>query len=413
MRLSEAGLSLIKEFEGLQLTAYRCSANVLTIGYGHTGSDVYEGKSITEAEAEKLLLADCESSQQCVSSFVHVPLTQFEFDALVSFVFNVGSTAFINSTLCKLLLSGAERSVVAAEFPRWVKAGGKTLPGLVRRREAEKALFLRKVKHPQLTHSLLAKQDTWLKRKPVDSSKLAPEDKLFVPKGSAWEWAEIRLYPGEAHQRLFLVAQPTAEWWFFPSHWKVINDEPAAPAPSTPTPPKEIKLKVPYYSQRDNARDPMRTCFSSSCAMLLAALKPNSISNDDEYISKVFRYGDTTQAWVQIRALADYSVKAEFFQNGNWAAIESQLVKGIPVPIGILHHGPVSRPHGSGHWIVVIGITADKKGFIVHDPFGDLDLVNGGYISTNGNSKIYSKKNLGPRWLVEGPSSGWYIKGYK
>ena len=77
MRLSEAGLSLIKEFEGLQLTAYKCAASVWTIGYGHTGPDVEEGQQITEQQADRLLLQDCESSQQCVSSFVHVPLNQY------------------------------------------------------------------------------------------------------------------------------------------------------------------------------------------------------------------------------------------------------------------------------------------------------------------------------------------------
>jgi GH24 family phage-related lysozyme (muramidase) len=413
MRLSEAGLSLIKEWEGLQLVAYKCPANVWTIGYGHTGSDVYEGKCITEQEADELLEQDSMSSQQCVSSFVSVPLNQYEYDALVSFTFNVGPTAFINSTLRKLLNQGAQKAVVASEFSRWVTADGKALEGLKRRREAEKALFLQKVKHPQLTHSLLAKRDTWLKRKPLDSAQLSAEEKLFVPKGSAWEWTEIRMYPGEAHQRVFLADKPDSEWWIFADHWKIINDEVESPPTPAPATPKEIKLKVPYYSQRDNARDPLRTCFSSSCAMLLSALKPGSIKNDDEYLNVVFRHGDTTQAWAQLRALADYGVKAEFLQNGNWAAIESQLAKGVPVPIGILHHGPVRKPHGSGHWIVVIGITLNRQSFIVHDPFGDLDLVNGGYMSTNGNTKLYSKKNLGPRWLVEGPSSGWYIKGFK
>lgn len=413
MRISEAGLSLIKKFEGLRLIAYKCPAGIWTIGYGHTGPDVYEGKRITEEQADALLVQDCERMESAVLSSVTVPLTQYEFDALVSFTFNVGPSAFRGSTMRRLLNERASKTVVASEFSRWVKADGKPLPGLVRRREEEKALFLRKVKHPKLTHSLLAKRDTWLKRKPVDSTQLAAEEKLFVPKGSAWEWVEIRMYPGEAHQRIFLAAQPDAEWWFFPDHWKVINDQPETPAPAAPSTPKEIRLKVPYYSQRDNARDPMRTCFSSSCAMLLSALKPGSISNDDEYINRVFRYGDTTQSWVQIRALGDYGVKAEFKQNGNWAAIESQLAKGIPVPIGILHHGPVTRPHGSGHWIVVIGVTEDRQRFIVHDPFGDLDLVNGGYLSTNGNAKLYSKKNLGPRWLVEGPNSGWYIQGFK
>ena len=133
MRLSARGLGLIKKFEGLRLTAYKCSANVDTIGYGHTGSDVYPGLKITEEEAQRLLEEDTISAQQCVSSFVTVKINQNEFDALVSFVFNVGSTAFINSTLLKLLNQKSSRIVVAAEFSRWVKAGSDVpVPGLVR-----------------------------------------------------------------------------------------------------------------------------------------------------------------------------------------------------------------------------------------------------------------------------------------
>ena len=77
--------------------------------------------------------------------------------------------------------------------------------------------------------------------------------------------------------------------------------------------------------------------------------------------------------------------------------------------MGILHKGPVSNPVGGGHWICVVGITADKQKLWVHDPFGDLDLVGGYYASTDGKYKLYSKKNLGPRFLVEGPKSGWII----
>lgn len=73
----------------------------------------------------------------------------------------------------------------------------------------------------------------------------------------------------------------------------------------------------------------------------------------------------------------------------------------------------MKNPVGGGHWIVVIGRNEDNTAYIVNDPFGDLDLINGGYISSNGKAKSYSKKNLGPRWLVESSASGWFIKGYK
>ena len=407
MRLSQKGIDLIKKFEGIRLKSYFCAAGVLTIGFGHTGTDVTENMQITEEEAERLLWKDTESAQQTVSSFVTASINQNEYDALVSFVFNVGPTAFINSTLLKLLNKGADRSVVASEFSRWVKAGNdQPVPGLVRRREAEKALFLEKVKHPMLGKSILAKRDTWLKRKPIDSSALSAEQKLFVPKGSAWQWLEIRMYSGESHQRVFLEAQPDREWWIFPDHWKIIND---VDTPESTETKKDIKLDVPYYSQRDNKKDPLRTCFSSSCAMLLSALDPGVIKGDDEYINEVYKYGDTTQASSQLEALRHFGVTARFVQNADWSTIERQLSLGIPVPMGILHKGPVSNPVGGGHWICCVGITADKTKLWVHDPFGELDLVGGSYISQNGKYLLYSKKNLGPRFLVEGASSGWII----
>jgi hypothetical protein len=153
----------------------------------------------------------------------------------------------------------------------------------------------------------------------------------------------------------------------------------------------------------------MRTCFSSSCAMLLKTLKPNSIKSDDQYISTVFKYGDTTSPSAQISALEDYGVSASFKQNCSWDAVEKLIQEGIPVPIGILHRGSVFHPTGGGHWIVVIGLNANKSHLWVHDPFGELDLINGNYLNTKGDRKLYSKKNLTPRWQVEGPGSGWAI----
>jgi GH24 family phage-related lysozyme (muramidase) len=408
VKISEAGLSLIKSFEGCVLTAYLDAVGIWTVGYGHTGPSVHRGLTITQKLAEDILAQDVRRFELGVLNNVKVNLNQNEFDALVSFSFNVGVNALKNSTLLRLLNDGADRSIVAAEFLRWNKGGDKVLEGLTRRRQAEKALFLQKTRHPLLAHSILANRDTWLKRRPVQSSKLAAEEKLFVPKGSAHEWDEISMLPGETHYKVSLSAQPDKEWWFFPPHFKIIND----PAGSEPTPakPKDIILNVPYYSQRDNQKDPMRTCFSSSCAMLLKTLKPNSIKSDDQYISTVFKYGDTTSPSAQISALEDYGVSASFRQDGSWQDIEELLQRGIPVPIGILHKGPVSNPSGGGHWLTVIGITADKKALYVNDPFGDLDLIRGTYAGTNGAKLKYSKQNLAPRWLVESPTSGWYIK---
>lgn len=139
MKTSEKGLELIKHFEGLRLQAYRCSAHVWTIGYGHTAG-VQPGDSVTAGQADSLLRQDIEESERSVARYVTAPLNHCQFDALVSFTFNLGAGNLRTSTLLKKLNAG-DYSGAAEEFPRWVSAGGKKLPGLVRRREAEKALF--------------------------------------------------------------------------------------------------------------------------------------------------------------------------------------------------------------------------------------------------------------------------------
>lgn len=186
--------------------------------------------------------------------------------------------------------------------------------------------------------------------------------------------------------------------------YRAAGKQPEKAPPSNP-------LKVPYYSQRDSAtQHALRMCFSSSCAMLLEALRPGTLSGpngDDAYLGRVLRYGDTTDSGAQIKALASFGVQASFTQQANFDTLRKQIDKGVPVPIGVLHHGHVSKPQGGGHWLVAVGYGDD---FItVHDPFGEMDLVNGGYVNNWGARLRYSKKNLGPRWMVEGPSTGWAI----
>lgn len=138
--INQNGLNLVKHFEGLYQKAYLCPAKVWTIGYGHT-KDVSEGDVITEKEAENLLCDDMQYSADAVTRIINVPLNDNQFAALVSFTFNCGEGALASSTLCKKLNNGDYASV-PSELNRWVKAGGKTLQGLVKRRAAEGDLWL-------------------------------------------------------------------------------------------------------------------------------------------------------------------------------------------------------------------------------------------------------------------------------
>lgn len=141
---SQNGLNLTEEFEGLRLTAYQDQVGVWTIGYGHTGSDVHAGLTITRDQANTLLMQDTASAAAAVNRLVTVALNQDEFDALVDFVFNLGQNAFAGSRLLRKLNAG-DFVGAAAEFPKWDHAGGQVVPGLLRRREAEQQLFQRGV----------------------------------------------------------------------------------------------------------------------------------------------------------------------------------------------------------------------------------------------------------------------------
>lgn len=144
MRTSESGIELIKKYEGCKLEAYRCPAGVLTIGYGST-KDVSEGDCITQDEAERRLESDIKyKAEVFVDNFVSVKLNQNQYDALVSFTFNLGGGNLQKSTLLKKLNSG-DYNGAAKEFTRWVYANGKKLNGLVKRRKDEKKLFLKEV----------------------------------------------------------------------------------------------------------------------------------------------------------------------------------------------------------------------------------------------------------------------------
>ena len=143
MHMSQGGLdNLLKKFEGCKLKAYRCPANVCTIGYGHTSAagapQVVDGMIITQADAEDILKRDIVKYEIAVMDLVKVQLTQNQFDVLVDFAYNAGVGNLKSSTMLKKVNAG-DLDAVPAELMKWTKGGGKVLPGLVRRRQAASA----------------------------------------------------------------------------------------------------------------------------------------------------------------------------------------------------------------------------------------------------------------------------------
>jgi hypothetical protein len=164
-----------------------------------------------------------------------------------------------------------------------------------------------------------------------------------------------------------------------------------------------IQLAVPYYSQNDNGPTGYRECFSSSCAMV-AAFHGKLTGGDKAYNLVRARYGDTTDAQAQVQTLRALGLDARLVTTAATALLRGELDAGRPIAVGWLHRGPLNAPSGGGHWSVVIGCTADD--WIHHDPNGEADIINGGYVNDDGKAVVYSERWV-RRWEADGPATGW------
>ena len=142
MKTLSTGLALIKRFEGFSATPYLCPARIWTIGYGHVllPAERHTLMQVDEAMAERLLIGDVHFAERAVRKYIHIPLSQNQFDALVSFTFNVGAGALQRSALRRVINRG-EADEIPRQWMRWVWGGGRRLTGLARRRAAELLVF--------------------------------------------------------------------------------------------------------------------------------------------------------------------------------------------------------------------------------------------------------------------------------
>ena len=218
-----------------------------------------------------------------------------------------------------------------------------------------------------------------------------------------------KYYKEEAHQKAAweaLEASLTEEQQeAFTKAFRGPQKPPRDPLPDTPNFP----LDVTYFYQRDSKTGHgERSCQSSALAMAVEYIDPEILFDDDDYLNKVFKFGDTVSQLAQKAALDSIGIKSQFRMNGSEPDLLNILNKGYPVPIGVLHKGSIFAPSGGGHWITLIGY--DDKYFFVHDPFGELDLTNGGYPKAgpaDGKCVKYSRQNLMRRWLIASKSDGW------
>lgn len=194
---------------------------------------------------------------------------------------------------------------------------------------------------------------------------------------------------------------------------KPVTAAPPRPTVTVQAQPKTKKLDIRYFSQRDNAGQSHRTCNTASCWMGAVYMKPSlwdQFGQDDNadlnvYLPRVNQYGDTTDHVAQTKALDSFGVRSSFRRDLSIEDVKEEIDQNRPVVLGIYHKGHVSSC-GGGHMIVAVGY--DETSLTIHDPYGELDVVNGDYPgSQNGAYVRYSFKNLRPRFEADGPGTGW------
>ena len=416
--IPKCGVELIKRFEGCELKAYpdpKTGGEPWTIGWGNTrwmdGSPVKPGQTITAAEADTLLDDSLRKffwpQIRLIPHFAD--MSDEQRGALLSFAYNLGAGFYGSEgfTTISRLLRNKDWDKVPETLVLYRNPGSEVEEGVKRRRVAEGALWSRGLqKFKSSKRIITAKQDTLLKKEPLQSFELSEKAKISVARGRSYTIVDS-LDEG-SHTRVTLD-HSAGVWYIYTPHWDI-----AVPGkPVTPPTDKQILLNVPYYTQLDSVTaHAQRMCFSSSSAMCAEYLKPGCLGGgrnaDDVYLRAVLKHGDTTNPIAQVRALADLGITAVYRQNLNRQDIINQLRKGIPVPAGYLHKGPVGRPSGGGHWCVIVGIDLDKSQYIVNDPYGDCDLVHGGFpVSASGARVRYSFLGFEKRCMVEGPKTGW------
>jgi lysozyme len=206
MKINSAGMALIKEFEGLRLSAYICPAGIPTIGYGHTDG-VKMGQTITLSKAIDLIEEDLKYFEDGVAEWAKnfgVTLNENEFAACVSLAYNIGMGAFLGSTVARELIKN-DRLLAANAFLAWVKGDGEVLPGLERRRNAERELFLTKVIMNDVANFTVEfKESSWLKVRPVQSSELKAGEAIALSKGARLNAAAVQMQKSDRHHLITL-----------------------------------------------------------------------------------------------------------------------------------------------------------------------------------------------------------------
>lgn len=414
-----AALEIIRDFESFSPAPYLCPAGVWTIGYGTTfypatGREVKPSDPVCTVDQANQWLVQyvkgvTKELQRQIPGWDEMAPTMHI--ALLSFAHNLGEHFYGDYDHFETITKALEHrdwQAVPDAFLLYKKGdNGEVLPGLIRRRQEEADLWNSGLIYLQFNEEEQDSKESFVDSPNFSFSTGFPSMTQTTTKQDFLN--TFKYYKGEPHQEAaaaFVYDSLSKE------EIKAFFERYRTPFP----PAKQNPLVVPYYSQRDNpGGDGDRECFATSCAMVAAF--HGAIKNEQEYLDRYPKFGASTDPNTHIQTLQSFGLKPKFITTASLDDLKKEIDEGYPVPVGWLHHGPVIAPAGGGHWSVVIGYN--DTSVIMHDPYGEADLVRGGYVRRNepnsigpffGKAVTYSFANWVPRWSVADPTDGWMMR---
>jgi GH24 family phage-related lysozyme (muramidase) len=378
------------------------------------GIELAKKQCIDRAISDQTLLQNLTQLGEQINELVLISLNQHQFDALLSFVFSIKINKFKDSEILHRLNNKENPiDVIKEELPKWNKDNkGKVLSGLIRQRTIEIEVFSAVAPGPKTgIIDIRSKQRTWLKKSPVNADKLSNAEKAQVVRDRILKGCQI-IDQKNNHTQLEFDFN-FGKWWVLDEHWEGLNTT-INIKPYFQQGELRYLRNFPYYYQQDDAPAAWRRCQTQSIAMCLRYLDIPGIETNLDYFKIVEKHGNITYQSSHKAALKELNVFVSFMLSVDEFDIKEQIDNGMPVVAGVYQRGPLSDLESRGHYVVISGY--DKTHWLVQDPYGELDLINGGWKSTGaniGNNIRYSFEEFNPRCFYGGGANGWCWLNFK
>ncbi len=378
MHTSQAGLDLIKTFEG---------------------------GNLSDSILEKL--------EDDINHLVVAPINQHQFDALISFTSNMGVDALLTSNILSRINNLENPADVAKEeLHKWNKEGNKVFQGLSRRRSAELDLFC----HPLPEYKwgwiyITSKCPTFLKKRPEDIRDLSSEEIASICSNRTIRRCQV-LERSDDHTHLELGGN-LGSWWILDKHWKGLKTE-VTIKPYAINGDLIYLRNFPYY-HREQGDVANRYHSQAYCILMcLKYLDATRINDVNEYLKLVNKHGDPIKRENNLKVIRDLGFTAYFTLSADSDDIKEEIQQGLPFIASIVPKRNLENPVGRAHFVVIIGYTKDS--WLVQDPFGSLDLINGGWTNRSsqaGQNILYKFEHFNKRLFIGGGATGWGWKGFR